>query len=454
MEKLKGSSIPEMESPVCIIENSDGKLKPCEEGLKVLEQFDLPVIVVAIAGLYRTGKSYLMNRLCNQRKGFSLGSTVQSHTKGIWMWVIPHPKQTDCCLMVVDTEGLGDAEKGDENNDKWLFALAVLMSSLFVYNSMSNIDQHALSDLHFVTKLSDVIKIKTKKKENEKEDLGRIFPPFVWTIRDFTLDLEMDNKAITADEYLENCLKVRKEKKKEFNECRKCIKDFFPERKCFIFPQPVRKKDLRNLENLSDEELDEDFVTESKHFCDFVYKCATPKTVQGAQLNGRKLSTLLQAYTECISSGHVPSIQSAVQSLSEIENTRAVAAAEACYKELMDKVTLPTKDVYEFLKHHIQSEKEAIDAFTQQFFLDEDMKFQNEMKVKIQCLYDQYNSANEQASEKKCRAVLNEVAKELEEKLKEGEYVKPGGYTMYCFDRKCAEKAYLAVPGKGVKEAL
>ncbi|XP_043925588.1 guanylate-binding protein 1-like [Protopterus annectens] len=79
------------------------------------------------------------------------------------------------------------------------------------------------------------------------------------------------------------------------------------------------------------------------------------------------------------------------------------------------------------------------------------MKFQNEMKDKIQCLYEQYCITNEKESEKKCRAVLNKVAKELEEKLKKGEYIKPGGYKMFCSDRENAEMAYLGAPGKGVK---
>ncbi|XP_043925738.1 guanylate-binding protein 1-like [Protopterus annectens] len=168
----------------------------------------------------------------------------------------------------------------------------------------------------------------------------------------------------------------------------------------------------------------------------------------------KELSTLLKAYVECISSEDVPSIQSAVQLLSNSENSRAVAAAETRYKELMDKVKLPTNDADELLQHHIQSEKAAIDVFTQHFFLDENMEFQNEMKAKIQSLYEQYCRENEKESEKKCRAVLNEVTKELEKKLKKNEYVKPGGYTMYCFDRDHAEEAYLAAPGKGVKREV
>ncbi|ERE88318.1 guanylate-binding protein 4, partial [Cricetulus griseus] len=42
---------------------------------------------------------------------FSLGSTVQSHTKGIWMWCVPHPQKPDHTLILLDIEGLGDIDK-------------------------------------------------------------------------------------------------------------------------------------------------------------------------------------------------------------------------------------------------------------------------------------------------------------------------------------------------------
>ena len=36
---------------------------------------------------------------------------MQSHTKGIWMWCVPHPQKPDHTLVLLDTEGLGDVEK-------------------------------------------------------------------------------------------------------------------------------------------------------------------------------------------------------------------------------------------------------------------------------------------------------------------------------------------------------
>ncbi len=37
--------------------------------------------------------------------------------------------------------------QGDKNHDVWVFALAVLLSSTLVYNSIGKIDQDALDDL-------------------------------------------------------------------------------------------------------------------------------------------------------------------------------------------------------------------------------------------------------------------------------------------------------------------
>jgi ribosome biogenesis GTPase A len=44
-------------------------LKSELEVFKQIEQIELPMVIVAVVGLYRTGKSYLMNRLAESTKG-------------------------------------------------------------------------------------------------------------------------------------------------------------------------------------------------------------------------------------------------------------------------------------------------------------------------------------------------------------------------------------------------
>ncbi len=39
-----------------------------------------------------------------------LGSAVPSQRKGIWVWCTPHPVKENTCLMLLDIEGLGEAE--------------------------------------------------------------------------------------------------------------------------------------------------------------------------------------------------------------------------------------------------------------------------------------------------------------------------------------------------------
>uniref|UniRef100_A0A8C4XGC2 GB1/RHD3-type G domain-containing protein n=1 Tax=Erpetoichthys calabaricus TaxID=27687 RepID=A0A8C4XGC2_ERPCA len=139
-----------MKAPVCLIENTaKNELQVNQEALTLLQAIKQPLVVVAIVGLYRTGKSFLMNKLAGSHTGFPLGSTIQSQTKGIWMWCVPHPNKSGHTLVLLDTEGLGDVEKGDQKNDTWLFVLAVLLSSTLVYNSMGTINNDAVQNLQY-----------------------------------------------------------------------------------------------------------------------------------------------------------------------------------------------------------------------------------------------------------------------------------------------------------------
>ena len=50
-----------------------------KDAVNFLKTIDSPLGVIAVAGLYRTGKSYLLNRvLLNRNSGFGVGNTVNA----------------------------------------------------------------------------------------------------------------------------------------------------------------------------------------------------------------------------------------------------------------------------------------------------------------------------------------------------------------------------------------
>lgn len=58
-----------MKSPMCLVENKNKQLLVNPEAIYILNNISQPVVVVAIVGMYRTGKSYLMNCLAGQNNG-------------------------------------------------------------------------------------------------------------------------------------------------------------------------------------------------------------------------------------------------------------------------------------------------------------------------------------------------------------------------------------------------
>ncbi|PIO27409.1 hypothetical protein AB205_0118070, partial [Aquarana catesbeiana] len=352
-----------MDKPICLIENrverGSAQLVVNPQAINILSKIHQPVVVVSIVGLYRTGKSYLMNRLAGAQKGFSLGSTIQSETKGIWMWCVPHPIYKDHILVLLDTEGLGDVEKGDKKYDSKIFTIAVLLSSALVYNSRGTINQDALDKLKypFITgELTELIKVRTGGDiQDEEANFSTYFPSFIWAVRDFSLELKIDGKMISEDGYLENALKLKTPEKssedKEYNELRNRLRMYFGKRKCFVFPVPTdSRKQLRELEQLTDDRLNEDFVSQSTLFCDYIYKNAEVKTVDiTVKVTGHRLGELAKLYTEALNSSNVVCLEKVVVSLAEKENRIAIQEATMLYENRMKTIVLPTETLNQFL---------------------------------------------------------------------------------------------------------
>ncbi|XP_017652440.1 guanylate-binding protein 1-like [Nannospalax galili] len=448
-----------MPEPMCLIENVKRQLRPNQKALGILSAITQPVVVVAIVGLYRTGKSYLMNKLAGKKTGFSLGSTVQAHTKGIWMWCVPHPHKPDHTLVLLDTEGLGDIEKGDNQNDCWIFALAILLSSNFVYNSMGPINQQAMDQLHYVTELTKRIRSKSSPGCDAVEDSANFvsfFPDFVWTLRDMTLKIEIDGQLLTADQYLENSLKLNEgtsEEVEKYNLPRLCIRKFFPKKKCFVFYPPTEWKKLRELETLQENEIDSEFLQQVAEFCCYISSSSKVKTLPGGlKVNGSRLESLVLTYVEAIDSGDLPCIENAVLTLAQIENSAAVQKAIAHYDQQMgQKVQLPTETLQELMDLHRDSEKDAIEIFLKTCFKDEDHLFLMELGHQLENRWDDFCRRNVEASSNRCLALLQDIFRPLEEAVKCGTYSKPGGYCLFVQDTQKLKRRYLEEPRKGIQ---
>ncbi|XP_004328049.1 guanylate-binding protein 7 [Tursiops truncatus] len=446
--------------PIRLVENQNNQLTVNPKALKILDQISQPVVVVAIAGLYRTGKSFLMNRLAGQNHGFRLGSTVRSETKGIWMWCVPHPSKESHTLVLLDTEGLGDVEKGDSKNDSWIFALAVLLSSVFVYNSMNTINHQALEQLHYVTELTELIRTTASASSDEVQNSAQFvsfFPDFVWAVRDFMLELELDGYPITEDEYLENALKLipgRSPQIQNSNMPRECIRKFFPKRKCFVFDRPTSDKTLLlHIEEVPDKQLDENFQKQSNHFCSYIFTHAKPKTLrERITVTGGGLGTLVVAYIDAINSGGVPCLENAVITLAERENSAAVQKAADHYSEQMaQRLRLPTDTLQELLEVHAACETEAIAIFMECSFKDNKQTFQKKLVDIMEKKKDVFMIQNEEASVKHCQAELKKLSESLMTSISGGTFFVPGGHSLYLEARSKFEQDYKLVPRKGVK---
>jgi len=58
-----------------------------EEAKSILKPIVGPIAIITIAGAYRQGKSFLLNRLLlGVKQGFDVGGSINACTKGIWVW--------------------------------------------------------------------------------------------------------------------------------------------------------------------------------------------------------------------------------------------------------------------------------------------------------------------------------------------------------------------------------
>ncbi|CAI5735621.1 unnamed protein product [Peronospora destructor] len=385
-------------TPVCLIGDGADGLHVTEEGIRLLESLNEPVATICLAGQYRTGKSFFLNQLASHcdnlpwtgnngnlvtnditssnDNGFCVGPTTESCTRGIWLWAPQPPVRNPAGQLVLflDTEGMASTDN-DESYDAKIFSLGLLLSSLFVYNTMGVIDEGAIDRLYLVSELTKLVCVSTHPynvsavtstvdsggasseeavlsgdKLKESRALAQHFPPFVWLLRDFLLDMQIGDSALTANQYLEKALDARvvnatasestRLRQEERNRTRASIRVLFGRRECMTLVRPVtNERDLRRAADLSDAELRSEFVEQMSAVRRRLLSSAVAKELLGKVLHGPQVAQLARCYTGTMNSGAVPDIKTAWEYVSDATCQAALAASIDLYDTLMEAVT-------------------------------------------------------------------------------------------------------------------
>ena len=308
-------------APIPFITFEGDRCAVADEAAEFLERLDSPLAVVGVAGLYRTGKSFLLNRALLRTepgKGFQTSASVDSCTKGIWLYRGEVPGAS-IPTIILDTEGLGAVDTQSASHDSRVFALALLLSSSFVYNSIGSIDETALNALGLVLKLAERI------RKREGGGKGAFAPPhFTWVVRDFSLRLAArDGREYSACEYLESALEASDVHDSGKSRTRATIRELFPRRHCATLVRPCDAEEmLHDLDAQPADALRPDFVSGLAALREKLFSTLTPLCVNGAEVTGPLLVGLARAFVGAVNRGAVPHIADSWKLVCDGENRR------------------------------------------------------------------------------------------------------------------------------------
>lgn len=330
---------------------------------------------------------------------------------------------------MIDSEGIGALDE-DSAHDTRIFSLTILFSSIFIYNSVGSIDENAINNMSLVINLTKHIHLNAGDDNEIDTDMyGKFFPSFIWIIRDFTLKLvDPEGNPITSQQYLERSLAPQEgfsddiEKK---NRIRRLLTTFFPDRDCFCMVRPLtNEENLQNLNTMDMKKLRPEFYQQVMGLRNRLLSKMRPKTMNGKNISGEMLTSLMSSYLTAINEGSVPNIENAWNYLCQEQCEAAIGESMQVYeKNLNEQIIKNMPMSQENLKYSHNLVKESVMEFYQSKDLGENgesglREIQKSMKKR----FSEIKAQNERLSKEICENFLNKEFSTIEKKLKMNEY--------------------------------
>lgn len=397
--------------PISLVDIADdGSMGLNAEAERMLRDCsDAPLMVVCVVGRSRTGKSFMLNRILmglQGARGFKVSPSTRACTKGLWIpgapipshvfWDaigVPHDSSQPYNVLVVDTEGINALDR-DQSYDMRIFTLALLLSSVFVFNSLGAIDETAVSTLSAVASVAESLTAATSRSARRYEPTGRAhpldLPSLLWAVRDFSLDIESEGEvqaAASDDEYLESVLSSGSHASSK-GMLRSTLVKAFPHRLCQMMVRPAEKEeDMKRLQDLSDDLLRPEFVAAMKSFRSKLYRLARIKHVGNVPVDGNTLCDLLKLYLVAVNSDRVPVVTDAWTQVTQQRIDRAVRDAISPLEQLMLLDPVPDAVSLHFkITHALRSAESHFSAHAFVSRADFDRQLQQRVIVALKTL--------------------------------------------------------------------
>lgn len=427
-------------------DESHKKLVLVEGNLEYLKRIPAPVAIVAVVGKFHSGKSFLMNQLMAKRIGFGIGPSVQPTTMGIWMWgrvshtlercndtmntnvddKIEQPASMkingseEASVIFLDTEGFA-ANNVSENYDAKVFAVATMLSSHLLYNSVKIVDQSDIDYLELLARRTQLFALRSQMSRSKwlndfNQDLLS-FPPLTWIVQDFFQDIE---SGLSPQEWLHKLMTTHTRENESYEIS---ILDIFKSVDCHTLFIPATKRSLlNNLSKASEADLTAEYKEERDALIQKLRKQITPKKKQNRYISGTELGHLMRILVSAANEGSLADVPSRWDAFVERLQLTAVEDCHKFYEEeissfittygpdtpvrpakLSEMHTQMSSKSLELLKHLLQGLDDALESGIEK------------LKNKLSLSYDRTKDLND----KKIRLEQNEIQNSAEIKMEE-----------------------------------
>lgn len=336
---------------------------------------DKPVVVVAVAGAFRKGKSFLLNFLLRYLRnlgrasvdwlgdpetplrGFDWRNGSERHTVGILVWsevfLVTTSQGREVAVVLMDTEGTFDCETTTRTYSA-IFALATMVSSVLIYNISQNIHGYNLQHLQLFTEYALLA----------REDTSRHpFQKVMFLVRDWPCPKDASYGADGGQAILQRRLEIKPGQDKELKHLRQRLRSSFSKIDCFLMPYPGTKVATSELFDGCLSDIDEAFKTQLRQLVPLVLapNNLLVKEVNGREITCRDLMGYFKAYASAFKKDRVPAPLTIYEATLKGSNIAAKDRARDLYTIEMAKVWQKdgSEDREKMKGHHLRLFEEA-----------------------------------------------------------------------------------------------